>query len=399
MNNSKKYKLIDLFSGVGGISQGFHWAGFETVFANEYDESIGNAYKANFPETDMIIEDVRKVDFKEIMESKGLKKGDVDVIAGGPPCQGFSMANRKRIEEDERNLLFLEFVRAVKTFQPKCFLIENVMGMTTGKVAIKSKERTVIDSMMTYFEELGYRIVFKSFKSEEHGVPQMRRRVIVIGTNIEEKFDDMKFSRIGNVKKEYLSKEQMKKNKEISNTLFDEETSSDLKYPTTVWEALSDLPQLNDGEGEDEMKYSSRAKNEYQKLMRLQSQKVMNHKSTPHSEDVLTRIKLVKQGENFKVLPEHLKTKSVHSGAYGRLEADSITPTITTRFDTPSTGRVIHPFSNRTITVREAARLQSFPDHFKFIGTRTSQGKQVGNAVPPLVAKKIGEMFIKDFLK
>ena len=119
----KKYKLIDLFSGVGGITQGFHWAGFETVIANEYDKSIANSYKTNFPDTKMIIGDIRDLNFSEIMIENNINPGEIDVIAGGPPCQGFSMANRKRIEEDERNLLFLEFVRAVKAFQPKCFFV------------------------------------------------------------------------------------------------------------------------------------------------------------------------------------------------------------------------------------------------------------------------------------
>ena len=308
------------------------------------------------------------------------------------------MANRKRIEEDERNLLFLEFVRAVKEFKPKCFLIENVMGMTAEKVAIKANERSVVDSMTEYFSELGYKIAFKSFKAEEHGVPQMRRRVIVIGTNIESKFDDLKYLRIGNLEKRFLSKEDMNKIKDIQHTLFDDTLNTGLKYPTTVWEAISDLPQIKNGCGQDEMDYTSEPMNNYQRLMREHSTKVNNHVSTPHSKDVLKRMELLKQGENFKNLPEELRTKSVHSGAYGRLDADYITPTITTRFDTPSTGRVIHPYLNRTLTVREAARLQSFPDHFKFVGTRTSQGKQVGNAVPPLVAKSIAEMFIKDFL-
>jgi DNA (cytosine-5)-methyltransferase 1 len=394
----KKHKLIDLFSGVGGISAGFHWAGFTTVLANEFDKEIGEAYKMNFPDTMTIIEDVRKINFVEIMNDLKIKKGEIDVVAGGPPCQGFSMANRKRIEQDERNLLFLEFVRAVKVFQPKCFLIENVVGMTAEKVAIKSSEKNVVDSMTEFFHEIGYQISFKSFKSEEHGVPQIRRRVIVIGTRLENKFDDLKYLRIGNLKKEFLSKEDLIRVKDIQHTLFFDEIETGIKYPTTVWEAISDLPQIEAGQGEEKMKYVTKPKNEYQKFLRQNSKAVFNHFSTPHSDDVIERIKLIKQGENFNHLPLALQTKSVHSGAFGRLVADSLSPTITTRFDTPSTGRVIHPFLNRTLTVREAARIQSFPDDFKFNGSRTSQGKQVGNAVPPLVAKKIAEMFIKDFL-
>lgn len=394
----KTFKLVDLFSGVGGISTGFHWAGFTTVLANEFDKEIGEAFKANFPATKTIIEDVRKIDFAQVMKELKIKKGEVDVIAGGPPCQGFSMANRKRIEQDERNLLFLEFVRSVKVFEPKCFLIENVVGMTAEKVAIKSSEKNVVDSMTEFFHEIGYQISFKSFKAEEHGVPQIRRRVIVIGTRLENKFDDLKYLRIGNLKREFMSKESLSKVNDIQHTLFLDEIDTGVKYPTTVWEAISDLPQIEAGQGEEKMKYISSPKNEYQEFLRQNSKFVHNHISTPHSSDVIKRIKLIKQGENFNHLPKNLQTKSVHSGAFGRLVADSLSPTITTRFDTPSTGRVIHPFLNRTLTVREAARIQSFPDDFKFTGSRTSQGKQVGNAVPPLVAKRIAEMFIKDFL-
>ena len=394
----KKYKLIDLFSGVGGLSTGFHWAGFTTILANEHDKQIGEAYKANFPDTKTIIEDVRKVDFLKVMKALNIKKGEIDVIAGGPPCQGFSMANRKRIEQDERNLLFLEFVRAVKVFRPKCFLIENVVGMTAKSSTLKSAEINIVDSMTAFFHEIGYQISFKSFKAEEHGVPQIRRRVIVIGTCLKNKFKALKNSEIGNLEIEYLSKEALGKVKDSQHKSFFDKSNTGIKYPTTVWDAISDFPKIEAGQGEEKMKYLSKPKNEYQKLLRQQSSNVKNHFSTPHSSDVIERIKLIKQGENFNNLPPHLQTKSVHSGAFGRLVADSLSPTITTRFDTPSTGRVIHPFLHRTLTVREAARIQSFPDDFKFIGTRTSQGKQVGNAVPPLVAKKIAEMFIKDFL-
>jgi DNA (cytosine-5)-methyltransferase 1 len=310
----KKFKLIDLFSGVGGISTGFHWAGFDTVLANEYDKEIGVAYKANFPETKTIIEDIRKIDFTQSMKELNIKKGEIDVIAGGPPCQGFSMANRKRIEQDSRNLLFLEFVRAVKVFEPKCFLIENVVGMTAEKVAIKSSEKNVVDSMTEFFHEIGYQISFKSFKAEEHGVPQIRRRVIVIGTRLENKFYDLKYLRIGNLKKDFYSKEDLVRVKNIQHTLFFDEIDNGLKYPTTVWEAISDLPQIEAGEGEDKMKYSYNSKNEYQKFLRQNSKAVYNHFSTPHSTDVIERIKLIKQGENFSHLPLELQTKSVQIG-------------------------------------------------------------------------------------
>jgi DNA (cytosine-5)-methyltransferase 1 len=346
----------------------------------------------------MIIDDIRNINFKNLMEENNINEGDIDVIAGGPPCQGFSMANRKKIEEDQRNLLFLEFVRAVKTFRPKCFLIENVMGMTAGKIAIKNTEISVVKSMTEYFEELGYIISFKSFKAEEFGVPQMRRRVIVIGTMLEDKFIGLKSQDLGNLSKEFRSKENLFKKPFIQRSFFEDEKDDLLKYPVSVWDAISDLPQFEDGDGCFEMDYLSHPQNDFQKKMREKSLKVFNHISTPHTKDVIDRIKIINQGQNHTNLPDEMRTKSVHSGAYGRLVADYISPTITTRFDTPSTGRVIHPFSNRTITVREAARLQSFPDHFKFTGTRTSQGKQVGNAVPPIVAEKIAEMFIKDFL-
>jgi DNA (cytosine-5)-methyltransferase 1 len=391
-----KYKLIDLFAGAGGITTGFHWAGFETVLANEYDISIANSYKHNYPNVDLIVDDIRNIDFDKIKEEKGIKKGEIDVIAGGPPCQGFSMANRKRIEDDTRNLLFLEFVRAVKCFEPKCFLIENVMGMKAENISIGKKSVSVQDSMAEYFNEIGYQISFKSFKAEEHGVPQIRRRVIIIGTKLQNKFKDLKSGKIGKLNKLHKPKNS-KLSDEKQLQMFGSENV--LLEPNNVWDAISDFPKLDAGEGFEIDDYSTKPSNKYQKFLRVNANKLHNHVSTPHSEKVLERISHIKQGDNFNQLPEDLKTKSVHSGAYGRLVANSLSPTITTRFDTPSTGRVIHPYQNRTITVREAARLQSFPDSFVFVGTRTSQGKQVGNAVPPLVAKAIAEMFITDFLE
>ena len=171
------YEFLSDSIKVGEYIKKFIEAGFKILFKPRLDESPQSQLKAYY-----LDEFEEKVEIVNDLTPETM--AEIDVIAGGPPCQGFSMANRKRIEEDERNLLFLEFVRAVKAFQPKCFLIENVMGMNVERVAIKSKERNVIDSLTEYFHDLEYHISFKSFKSEEHGVPQMRRRVIVIGTRL-----------------------------------------------------------------------------------------------------------------------------------------------------------------------------------------------------------------------
>jgi DNA (cytosine-5)-methyltransferase 1 len=391
----KKYTSIDLFAGVGGISLGLEWAGFEILFANEFDTEIGQSFQNNFPTANVLIDDIRNINFKKLSDQFKIKK-DVDLIVGGPPCQGFSMANRKRIEDDERNTLFLEYVRFVKYYQPKCFVIENVIGMSSETINTGTLEDKVADAMKSYFDDLGYAISFRMFKAEEHGVPQMRRRVMVIGTRLKNKKELLVSGAIGHLEKEYLSKEDLFKQTQNTNQISLFEDENIYHNPTTVWDAISDLPRLKAGEFADE--YINKPINEYQKFMRKGSRKLQNHAATPHADDVVTRIKLIKQGLNFESLPEELKTKSHHSGAWGRLEKENLSPTITTRFDTPSTGRVIHPIDHRTLTVREAARIQSFPDVFNFSGSRTSQGKQVGNSVPPLVAEAIGKMIIKDFL-
>ena len=154
---------------------------------------------------------------------------------------------------------------------------------------------------------------------------------------------------------------------------------------------MSDLPKIKAGQNGEEKDYTSEPKNDYQKLMRKNSKQVFNHIATPHDEMAIKRIKLIKQGQNFRDLPKNLQTKSVHSGAWGRLEANGLAPTITTRFDTPSVGRVIHPYQDRTLTVREAARLQSFDDDFVFMGSRGDQYKMVGNAVPVKLAYEVSK--------
>ena len=389
-----KFISIDLFSGAGGLTSGLNESGFQTILASDFDKQISNTFQKNFKNVKFLCEDIKKINFLDIKKEMSLKKNELDLIVGGPPCQGFSMANRKRIEDDPRNLLFRNFFNAVKILKPKCFLIENVAGLKSEDISLRTKQQPATHAIANYFKSIDYEIKFLTFRSEEFGIPQFRRRVLIIGTNISKKKELLKTDEIGNLEGKYKSYESLKKENYNQAELF----SNQKPNPFFVWDALSDLPKIKAGENANGKKYYSEPKNDYQKLMRKNSNKVYNHVATPHDKAALERIKLIKQGQNFRDLPKNLQTKSVHSGAWGRLEANGLAPTITTRFDTPSVGRVIHPHQDRTLTVREAARIQSFPDNFIFYGNRTSQGMQVGNSVPPLVGKAIGKMFIKQFL-
>ncbi len=385
-------RVLDLFSGIGGLTLGFENSGFETLLALDFDKNIKETFEKNFHKIDFINEDIRKVNLLEILQSKNLSDS-VDLIVGGPPCQGYSMANRKQIIDDPRNMLFMEFFKSVKNLKPKCFLIENVSGFNNKNIEFNNKSETVSNTLVNLFKDINYEIKFISFDAQKLGVPQLRKRVLVIGTNLDNKKIHLKNDKIGNLKDtSYFINDSKNINVDQYN-LF----KNDLPKTPNIWDSLSDLPIISSGENGNEKPYIHSPKNNYQKYLRVNSNEVYNHISTLHSEDAIMRMKMIKQGQNFRDLPTQLQTKSVHSGAWGRLEPEGLSPTITTRFDTPSVGRVIHPFQNRSLTVREAARIQSFPDNFIFYGSRTSQGKQVGNAVPPLVAKAISFMFQKQF--
>ncbi|MEB5952681.1 DNA cytosine methyltransferase [Enterococcus innesii] len=366
----EKIRALDLFAGAGGFSYGMENAGFDVVVAIEYDEKIAKTYKANHPDTIMINKDIRKV--RATPEEEGIiddnisiselfNGNQVDIIFGGPPCQGFSMAGHRIRKEkpfflDERNLLFLEFFRMVKELMPKVFIIENVPGILNydgGSVKKQIEDK---------FSLLGYNVSSKVLSAEKYGVPQKRKRAIFIG------------NRIG------LDSEK----------LFPTETHSSADI-VTVWEAISDLPSLKSGEGEEVQTYTTAPKSVYQKKMRNTIDgRYFNHVSSVHSEKTVEILKMIKPGETMKNLPKKFQTKSVHSGAYGRMLKNEPSYTLTTRINTPSVGRITHPVDNRTITPREAARIQSFPDSYRFIGDITTVGIQIGNSVPPLLGKAIG---------
>lgn len=348
--------VIDLFSGCGGLSLGFIQEGYTIKKAVEFDSSIANTYKMNHPEVEVIVDDIRNVD-----KSGMFQRGDADVIIGGPPCQGFSMAGA-RIREgflgDQRNFLFKHYFNVVKTVKPKVFVIENVKGIMTMQNGKIFEEILKIFTDSNLLDGQPYHLNYRVVMAVDFGVPQKRERIIIIGSLQDVNMDEL----WQNTKEEII-----------------------VDYPhffdrVTVKDAIGNIPNTTENGKVD----NPSPVNEYQKYLSSSNQILENHIQTNHSKLAVDRMKKIANGKNFETLKE--KINSVHSGAYGRLCWDEPAPTITTRFDTPTGGRFIHPIQNRTLTPREAARIQSFPDDFVFFGNKTSVCKQIGNAVPPKIS-------------
>lgn len=364
-------RIIDLFAGCGGLSIGFNQAGFKTVKAVEFDKMIANTYIKNHPDVEVIVDDIANIDNSNIF-----KHEDADVVIGGPPCQGFSMAGariRNGFIDDPRNYLFKHYFNIVKTVKPKVFVMENVKGIATMQKGV------IFSEIIKNFSDTGlldgdkYHIFHTVIKAIDFGVPQTRERMIIIGVlnteiDVQEIFD---------VVKEQIIKE--------IPTFFDK---------VTVWDAISNLSDIMPTENGNVI--NPQTMSNYQKYLSSKSENLFNHIATKHSKLAKERMRKVSEGENFTILEEDIK--SVHSGSYGRLEKKGFAPTITTRFDTPSGGKFTHPIYNRTITPREAARIQSFPDDYVFYGNKSSICKQIGNAVPPKCSYFLAEV-VKEILK
>lgn len=348
-----KPKVIDLFAGVGGLSLGFEKNGFDVVLANEYDASIAAAYEKNHTGTKMIVGDITKLDLEQTFKPYA---GATDVVIGGPPCQGFSQKGQRKTIHDKRNFLFTYYVKVVELVRPKYFLMENVPNLLTAENGYFKSE---IEEL---FNGLGYNLKMGVLNASDYGVPQNRRRAIIIGKQ-----------------KSKAPELPLPKN-----------------YKVTIWDAISDLAYLNSGEGSEKQEYKIAPKTDYERIMRGENTVLYNHIATKHSPLALERLALIPPNSGREVLPKEHLTKSIYSGTWTRMRKDEISVTITTRFDTPSSGKFTHPFLNRAITVREAARIQSFPDDFIFVGNKGSQMKQVGNAVPPLLASAIAEVIMND---
>lgn len=349
-----KYTAIDLFSGAGGLSQGFVQAGFKLLAGIDFDDSALKTYAHNIHGAKALKEDLFDEERAIADIEKEINNQNLDVIIAGPPCQGFSLTGSRDIN-DSRNKLYVAVVHAVKHFKPKAFLIENVPGMATlynGKVK---------EQIINTFEDLGYSVSVtdKPLLAADYGVPQFRKRMFFVGFRKDLGLEKFKFP----------------------NPKLDSE-----HYIGTA-AAISDLPSLEGDElGENIAKYTSEPLSDYQKLMRTKSDILYNHVGTKHTDEVKWVISQVPEGGNHKDLPPGVGESRKFNEAWTRYHSQKPSKTI----DTGHRNH-FHYKWNRVPTVRENARLQSFPDHFEFLGTKTQQNKQVGNAVPPLLAQAIGE--------
>jgi DNA (cytosine-5)-methyltransferase 1 len=338
-NKTTKYNVLDLFCGCGGMSLGFENAGFNILLGIDVWEDALVTYQLNHKDSKVLCSDLSTL--QPELVKKTIEGQHVDVIIGGPPCQGFSVAG-KRIVDDERNKLYKSFVRMVEYFKPKAFVLENVPNiLSIGDGIVK-------DAIVSDFQNLGYNVVYKILTASDYGVPQNRRRAIFVGS---------------------LSGKEYEFPKPFDTA------------KVTSKEAISDLPEYGLDDGAD---YPCAPNSEYQRIMRQSSRKLYNHQVTIHNQKTTDIISLVPDGGNYKDLPLELQnTRKVHI-AWTRLNSNRPSFTIDCGHN-----HHFHYLYNRVPTVRESARIQSFPDNYIIIGNKGSQLKQVGNAVPPLMSLQI----------
>lgn len=356
-----QFRILDLFSGAGGFSCGLHMLdNFQTAVASDFMSDALATFKLNMPETEVIYGDICSPDVRDQIISASRKYG-VNMIVGGPPCQGFSNKGKKLGLADPRNFLFREYLKIVDVLKPEVFVIENVKAMST------STDGWFMDQILSEISKLGYKATSGILTASDFGVPQARQRTFIIAS---QQFEiDLP------------------------------EKDAELAKSVTVKDAISDLAYLASGEGADEAEFVNAPQSEYQKRLRGDTVVLSNHKATNHARIALEKLALIPPEGGKDSLPPEMLGRQKFKTTWGRLKWNEVSPTIDTRFDTPSNGTNSHPHLDRSITPREAARIQSFPDDFRFLGSKTNIGKQIGNAVPPLLAKAVGEAIYKRYKK
>jgi DNA (cytosine-5)-methyltransferase 1 len=379
---TNRWKTIDLFSGAGGITEGFRRVGFECLYANDVNHWAIETFRANHPETLTDDRPIEEVNAAKLRRELGLAKGALDVLVGGPPCQGFSINAPERFLEDERNVLFRHYVRFLDEFRPKALLFENVPGMLSVGNGI------VFECILDALRDHGYRVSVKILFAGHYGIPQERWRTIILGSRGTTTPQHPYPTHFATARANFRGGTTM------TFRLLPLEKPM-LKRAVTVADALDDLPRLKMGEGGEIVTYDRPAHSDYARSMRNCDPVTYNHFAGILSPQNVERMKYVKPGGSWRDIPWELlpkgmqrARKSDHTKRYGRLKKDALAGTVLTKCD-PHWGAVFLPDQDRALTVREAARLQSFPDSYKFLGPRVAQYEQVGNAVPVLMAEAI----------
>lgn len=351
----RRYNIMDLFSGVGGLSYGFsEIPQFNIIAANEIEKDISIAYKLNHPDVEML-----NCDINELIEetlNTALKGQKVDIIVGGPPCQSYSTLGKRKM--DDRANLFMQYKRILKILQPKAFVFENVVGI------LSMDKGNLFKQVQAEFEDLGYSLKYKILDAVDFGVPQHRERVILVGFKGE------------------------------NNFIYPDPTHGDgLKPYVTLKDAIGDLPELKSGEKKDY--YSGDVTNEFLEFIRKDATELVEEHSAPKNGEHLIKImQALKDGQSKNDLPEDIRPKSGYGNTYAKLWWNKPSTTITRNFACPSSSRCIHPRDSRAMSIREGARLQSFPDNYKFYGSDSMKRLEIGNAVPPLLSVAIAKQML-----
>lgn len=350
-----KYNIIDLFAGVGGLSYGFsQMPEFNIIAANEIEKDISIAYTLNHPGVNMINCDI--YDLTEEILASVLGGEKVDIVVGGPPCQSYSTLGKRQM--DERANLFMQYKRILQILQPRAFVFENVVGI------LSMDKGRLFQQIKSEFEKLGYSLKYRVLDAVDFGVPQHRERVILVGF------------------------------KNNNNFVYPLPTHGDgLKPYVTLREAIGDLPVLKSGQTKDCYQYE--ADNDFLRFVRANSSDVVTEHRSPKNGAHLIRImETLKDGQSKDDLPEDIRPKSGYGNTYAKLWWERPSTTITRNFACPSSSRCIHPRDSRAMSIREGARLQSFPDDYKFYGSDGMKRLEIGNAVPPLLSIAIAQQML-----
>ena len=376
---------VDLFAGAGGMAEGFRQAGFTILSGNDIDAGAGATFRYNFPGASFFQSPISELTGTELLKDAGITRGELDCLIGGPPCQSFSYNNHLRSQEDARARLFEDYLRIVRDLRPRSLVMENVPGILTISGG------AIVDEIYSSLKTLDYACEARILYAEDYGVPQQRRRVFFLATRLSRTAAPLfPHGQFGPVQK---PSEQV--NPRIHRWSL--RRGQQRLDPPSVWDAIGDLPPIGNGGGTPKSGYAREPLTAYQKRLRRRQRRLYSHVAPTLGRVLLERIRHVPEGGNWRDIPFDLlpagmqRAKATdHTKRYGRLRKDGLCCTILTKCD-PHWGSYIHPEYDRTISVREAARLQSFRDGFRFCGGLSRQFMQVGNAVPPLLAAAIAK--------